>query len=270
MPPIVRASLPVIALALTCASVGAQSLDGHPFRTLSPTALRAGGHEVQIGADYRTNAVTQPLLSDGAGDLLQAPEVRHRIGFGRAELSIGGPAWQHLSPDGVSRDDADGPGDFSFWVIVNAVRQRRSRIALGFAYGAKMPNADDEDGLGTDEADTFFAVLLGHASTRHEWRLNVGLAVLGDPAANASQEDLLTYGLAGRHGRRHCLAWEIYGRTLSTDDARDIEESTLEAGYLYRGRRADVEVSLVHGLARNSGDLGVSAGMAIRFADAVR
>lgn len=265
----VRASLPALALALTCGSVSAQSLDGHPFRTLSPTALRAGGHEVQVGADYRTNAVTQPLLSAREGDLLQAPEIRHRIGFGRAELSIGGPAWQWLSPDGVSRD-TDGPGDLSFWMVVTALRQRRSRVALGFAYGAKMPNADDEDGLGTDEADTFFAVLVGHASTLNEWRLNVGLAVLGDPAVNASQEDMLTYGLAGRHGRHHCIAWEIYGRTLSSDDARDLEESTLEAGYLYRGRRADVEVSLVHGLTRNSGDLGVSAGMAIRFADAVR
>ena len=265
-----RATLLAVSIALACGPAAAQSLDGQPFRTLSPTPLRSGGSELQVGAEYRSHAVPQPLLADEEGDHLQAPELRYRIGFGRAELSVGGAAWQQFSPDGAAKNDESETGDLSFWVTVNALRQHRGRIALGFALGAKLPNAGDEEALGTDEADTFFAVLLGHSSARNEWRVNVGLAILGDPLVHASQEDMLTYGLAGRHGRRHCLAWEIYGRTLSSDDARDIEESTVEAGYLYRGRRADVDVSILHGLTRNSGDFGMSAGMAIRFGEAVR
>jgi hypothetical protein len=214
--------------------------------------------------------VPQPLLGDDPGDLLRVPEVRYRLGFGRAELSIGGAAWQHFSPDAAGADDASEVGDLSFWVTVNALKQHRGRVALAFALGAKMPNAPDEDGLGTDEADTFLAVLLGHESPRNEWRLNAGLAVLGDPMTDKSQEDLLTYGIAGRHGRRHCFAWEIYGRALSSDDKRDLDESTLEAGYLFRGHRTDFDLSVLHGLTEDSGDFGVSAGVAIRFAEAVR
>jgi hypothetical protein len=262
------AILAAALVAASAAAASAQSLDGHPFRTLSPTPLRPGAQVFELGLEHRTSAVPQPLLSDEAGDLTRVPEVRYRLGFGRAELSVGGAAWQSFSPDSEALDDQSEVGDLSFWVSVNALRQRRSRPALGFALGAKLPNASDESGLGTDEADTFFALLLGHASRDFEWRLNLGLAILGDPAAGASQEDLLTYGVAGRHGRRHCFAWELYGRALGSDDKRDLEDSTLEAGYLFQGRRVSAELSLLVGLAGGAGDVGASAGVAWRFGDA--
>lgn len=262
-------SLLLAAAALSLAApLAAQSLEGHPFRTLSPTPLRSGGHVFELGLEHRSSAVPQPLLSDEEGDLTRVPEMRYRIGFGRAELSVGLPGWQSFSPDSPLLDDESEVGDVSFWVTVNALPQRRSRIALGFALGAKLPNASDESGLGTDESDTFLAFLMGHSARDFEWRLNLGLAILGDPLVDSSQEDLLTYGLAFRHGRRHCFAWEIYGRTMSSDDARELEESTLEAGYLFVGRRVSAEISLLAGLTENSGDLGASAGVAWRFGSA--
>ena len=263
-----RTAVVAALVAASAAAASAQSLDGHPFRTMSPTPLRGGAQELEVGLEYRASAVPQPLLSDETGDLLRVPELRYRIGFGRAELSVGGAAWQTFSPDSSALDDESEPGDISFWVTVNALKQRRSRVALAFALGAKMPNASDESGLGTDEADTFFAVLLGHSSREFEWRLNLGLAILGDPVHDASQEDLLTYGIAGRHGRRHCFAWELYGRALSSDDARELDESTLKAGYLYQGRRISAEFSLLAGLTDGTGDIGASTGVAWHFGDA--
>jgi hypothetical protein len=261
-----RLTGPALLLALGAASASAQSLDGHPFRTLSPTPLASRDQVLEVGLDYRSGVVPQPLLSDEPGDLTQVPEVRYRLGFGRAELSIGGAAWQSFSPDSAALDDESEVGDLNFWISVNALEQRRHRLALGFALGAKLPNASNESGLGTDEADTFFAVLLGRSDRSLEWRMNVGLAILGDPAKDASQEDLLTYAFAMRLGRRHCFAWEVYGRTASSDDSRDLEESTLEAGYLYRGRRIQAELSLTAGLATGSGDWGASAGVSWLFA----
>lgn len=263
-----RKLLLTVATAWVAASAfpaAAQSLDGHPYRTMSATPLPLGAHVLEFGLEHRTSAVPQPLLSPVQGDLTRAPEIRYRIGFGRAELSVGIPGWQSFSPDSKLLDSQDEGGDFSFWATVNALKQRRGRPALAFALGAKLPNASDESGLGTDESDTFLAILLGHAMRDFEWRFNLGLAILGDPLANSSQEDLLTYGLAGRHGRRHCFAWEIYGRTLSSDDARELDESTLELGYVFIGRRVTAELSLLTGLTENSGDLGASAGVAWRF-----
>jgi hypothetical protein len=242
----------------------AQSAEGRPFRTLAPTPLPAGAQEFGVGAEFRSSAVPEPLLASAEGDLLGVPELRYRIGFGRAELAFGVTGWRSFSDD-LTGEDTSEVGDIEFWTTVAALRERGHRPALSFAVGAKLPNASDETGLGTDETDTFGAVILGHEGRTNAWRLNAGLAILGDPRHDASQEDMFTYGIAGRHGRRHAFIWEVWGRAFDSDDARELQEATARAGYLFKGRRASFDVALLRGLTRNSGDLGASAGATWRF-----
>lgn len=258
------------ACLLLAAPLAAQSLDGHPFHALSPATLPWGGHIIETGLEYRTSTVPSPLTADDKGDLLKAPEIRYRVGFGRAELSIGGAAWQSFEPESSALDDQHENGDVSFWLSVSVLEQRRGRIGVGLALGAKMPEASDWTGLGTDEADTFFAVLLGQSKPSWEWRFNLGMAILGDPTEKSAQEDMVTYSLAGRIGRRHCFAWEVYGRTFASDAVRELDESTLSAGYLFNGRRVSADLSLLVGLEENSGDLGASAGVSWKLGEAVR
>ena len=251
----------LVLSALGASLASGQSLDGRPFRTFEPAPLASGQQVLELGADWRSRIVPLPILSPDKGTLFQAPVIRYRIGFGRAELTLGGAVRQRFDRDAPGALTSEEYGDLAFWVKVAAVKQGHRRPALSFDLGAKLPNANNESGLGTDEADTFGGVILGHAGPAHDLRLNLGLAILGDPVNRASQEDMLTYGVAGRHGARHALLWEIWGRGASSDKRRDIEESTLRLGYGHFGRRASFDVSILEGLRHSSGDLGASAGV---------
>ena len=143
---------------------------------------------------------------------------------------------------------------------IEALREAPGRPGLGILIGTKLPNASDETGLGTDETDFFLGLALSRSLGVHELRLNLGLAVLGDPSVQASQEDLLTYGLAGRHGERHAFLWEVWGRALSEDD-RDLDEATARLGYGWFGERVHFDASLLVGLEDSSGELGASIGV---------
>ena len=250
----------MLALLLAGASA-AQTLDGRPLRTESARTLAFGEHAVEIGAEGRAGvtplAILDPLAS---GDHARAPVLRWRIGFGRSELQLSGAPWQHFDSDAGGVRSSSAVSDLTFWLKVQATRGGGPRPALGFAVGTKMPNAGDETGLGTDESDVFAQVLLDRVWGSHEVRLNLGLAILGDPHRLRSQEDLLTYGVAGRHGKEHALIWELWGRALS-DSSRNIDESALRLGWARRHGRFEADASLLIGLERNSGDLGVTAGV---------
>jgi hypothetical protein len=251
-----------LAAPLTARS---QALDGQPFRTLSASVLDHGQHELGVGAEWRSSIVPVPLLSPVTGDLLQVPVVKWRMGFGRAELQIAWPARQWFSPDAHGVDDENEVGDASFLVDIEAVRQRARRPAFGVALGTKLNNASVRSGLGTDETDVLVALLLSHAGPRHDVRLNIGDAILGDPLTNSSQEDLLTWGVAGRFGGKHALLSEVWGRTDTADDPRDLDEATARLGYGLFLERVSFSASALYGLADVSGELGAEMGVTWSF-----
>jgi hypothetical protein len=262
--------LTTAALAALAAPAGAQSLSGRPFRTESATTFAWGLHVLDVGVEAMDGAVPVPLLDDTGGELVRVPVVRYRLGLGRAELDIGGPAWQLFDPDHPTREDEDEVGDLELFFKVGLLREAPGRPSLGVSVAARLPNASEETGLGSDETDVFAAFLLSKEWDVHEIRLNVGLAILGDPLEDGSQEDLATYGLAGRHGERHCFIWEAWGRALESDDERDLTESTLRLGYAYWSRRVTADVAVLVGLDETSGDLGLAAGASWLFGQARR
>ena len=266
-----RFAAAAIVLALCSASISeAQTLSGRPFRTEAVTTLDWGEHAVEVGAEYMSEMTPLPILDSTArGDAWRAPVLRYRAGLGRAEFQVAGSLQAGFSPDALGLPSETEVGDFAFWMKVEAVKDAPGRPGFGFMVGAKMPNASDETGLGTDEADIFLAMLLSKRVGVHELRLNVGLAILGDPTMNSAQEDLMTYGVAGRHGDRHSFLWEVWGRTLG-DDTRDLDESTLRIGYGYFGDKMSFDASLLAGLDDNSGDLGASLGVTWQLGSARR
>ena len=251
----------LVALLAAAPLLEAQTLSGRPFRTEAATTLDWGEHAVEVGAEMMSEMTPLPIFGSAVkGDYWRAPVLRYRAGLGRAEVQVAGAAATGFSPDDPALDSESEVGDFALWLKIEALREAPGRPALGFLIGTKLPNASDETGLGTDETDFFVALALSKRMGMHELRLNLGLAILGDPTLLASQEDLLTYGLAGRHGDRHSFLWEIWGRALG-DDGRDLEESTARLGYGWFGERVHFDASLLLGLEDVSGDLGASIGV---------
>jgi hypothetical protein len=253
--------VPLLLAGLAVSSLEAQTLSGRPFRTEAASTLDWGEHAVEVGAEYMGEMTPLPILGAGLeGDYWRAPVLRYRAGLGRAELQVAGALMTGFSPEAAGRESEDEVGDFAIWLKIEALREAPGRPGLGVLVGTKLPNASDETGLGTDESDVFLGLALSKTVGVHELRLNLGLAILGDPVANSSQEDLLTYGLAGRHGERHAFLWEIWGRALS-EDGRDLDEATARIGYGWFGERLRFDASILAGLEESSGDLGASVGV---------
>src|SRR4030067_1765952 len=89
-----------------------------------------------------------------------------------------------------------GTGDLTLWTKVRFVPEKKNFPGLGLRFGVKLPNANAQDGLGSDQTDFYASVLLSKSIGRFENRANVGLAILDDPFKLRGQQDMLTVALA--------------------------------------------------------------------------
>lgn len=93
-----------------------------------------------------------------------------------------------------------GGGDARLFTKVWAVRERTWVPAVGVRFGAKLPNADAKDRLGTDETDFFIQLLGSKRFGNWAGHLNLGISLLGNPgfygADSSGQDDLFTYSVA--------------------------------------------------------------------------
>ena len=96
---------------------------------------------------------------------------------------------------------------------------------------ASVPTAPDRHGAATDEADLGIALTSGARTARSGIFGSAGFTLLGNPIKHGSQDDIVSYGLAGWAGRERALqaTWEIEGQAFSRFGN--------SAGYLHLGAR---------------------------------
>ncbi len=85
-----------------------------------------------------------------------------------------------------------GSGDLSLWTKIRFVSEKNSRPAMGLRFGVKLPNANDEVGLGTDQTNFYAAALIGKSMGRLANNLNLGIAIYDNPFRARDQKDLFT------------------------------------------------------------------------------
>lgn len=193
----------IVALLVLARPAAAQQ---RPLVTEDPEPIGAGRILIEGGLDYSRD---MPYPVSGLrGTLLRMPTIGISIGISSiAELQIDGGPYNRLKI--TDRDPAplsslvtatgDTTHDVEDLVVATKIRllsesPRHPAFALRFA--TKLPNAENESGMGLDTVD-FFVSLLG-AQTVQSVRLvgNVGLGILSDPTANARQNDVLTYAVS--------------------------------------------------------------------------
>jgi hypothetical protein len=89
-----------------------------------------------------------------------------------------------------------GSGDLTLWTKVRFLPEKGYAPGVGLRFGVKLPNANAQDGLGTDQTDFYASILASQKLGRFENRLNLGLAILDDPLKLRGQQDMLTLALA--------------------------------------------------------------------------
>jgi hypothetical protein len=197
-----------------------------PYLTEEASNLDAGRYSLSVGfgRTVQQKAFRQfgVLLTPRRGTLWALPEVEGSLGVGaRAEVSFRYQAL-YFEPEGGG-GSRYGSGDLHLWAKLGLFAGPTHQGALRF--GVKVPSASDQDGLGTDEADVFLAALWDVGLGPAILSVNAGLAILGDPTKNQSQDDLATWGAAlrGPVWRRLWVGAEATGESgpFGVDRRRD-------------------------------------------------
>lgn len=78
-------------------------------------------------------------------------------------------------------DDGEGLGDVVLGWRQRIAEQENDRPSLAWSVGAKLPTADDDEGLGTGELDVFGALIASYVQDQYTGTAYAQLALLGEP-----------------------------------------------------------------------------------------
>jgi hypothetical protein len=270
----------VAALALILALPLAAAAQQRPLTTEDPEPIGAGRLLIEGGLDYSVDA--QYPAAGLQGDLLRLPLLGVSIGISSiAELQIDGGIYNRLRIS--SREDAplsdmltvdgDTTSDVEDFIVATKIRvmpEAARHPALAVRFATKLPNAENESGLGLDTID-FFASLLG-AKTVQSVRLvgNIGVGILSDPTTIDRQNDVLTYGVSFARAitDRAEFVGEINGRwsTRSGEPSPGTESrSLLNLGGRYTAGSLRLDGGLFFGLTTVDPTVGFTLGFTYVF-----
>lgn len=256
-----------------------------PLRTEAAAPLPSGTLEIVGGTSYFRNLRFPPFTPRGAireQDLVSAPEIALRIGAGGWVEIQASYELLYLDERTVEeKHDEYGGGDVRLFTKVRLLREGGMLPGFGLRFGTKLPNANKDDRLGTDETDFGAEALASKDFGPLAAHVNLGIQILGNPGpvvgartrSGDGQDDLFSYsigllsrpfGNAAPGAARVRIGAEVLGlagsrRDFDNDRAAARLGARIESGGLafYSG------VSV--GLEDGSEDFGVSAGFLYAF-----
>ena len=272
-----RISLFTIMAVLVASTALAQQ---RPLVTEDPETIGAGRLLLEGGVEYARDAVYP--VSGLRGNLWRVPLVGISVGVSSiAEIQIDQASFSHLqitsrrpapltglvTATGSSTTDTD---DLLIGAKIRIAPEGATRPAFGFRFATKLPNANNESGLGLDTTDFFASVLAGKTTESVRIVGNIGFGILGDPTNGNRQNDVLTYGVSFARAITNSaeVVGEVNGRAntrsagpLPGTESRSIVRVGLR--YTSGGWRGDGAVLI--GATSNDPGIGFTAGFTYAF-----
>jgi len=214
------------------------------------------------GFELRPN--WQAPITRATGDLYRFGTLRCDFGVaGNVSIQIRGAVKQVLKSS--SKTIASDAGDFSIATIARVLSEKSKRPALGFRVETKLPNTNQNRGIGANTTDITMSILASKQFRSFIAFSDLGLVILTAPRQINDQNDALAYGLGVtlNLNKKFQLAGEINGFTsprhqipLGTED-----RSATRLGVNWKLSKFALEISAVKGLTQREGDWGVAAGL---------
>ena len=198
-----------------------------PLITEDVDIIPPGTIRIEAGIDFMQGA--KYSVSGINGDLTRVGVIGVNFGMGpNVEFQIEGVAQNYLSinsrgfsaipldlaPGANSTNDT---GDFTLAAKFKLRNETRRGPSLGFRFGVQLPNSNEARGIGLNQTNAFGSILVGK-KFGPDGRLNtfgnLGIAILTAPTELFTQNDVVTYGLAGifRINKQFSVAGEVNGR----------------------------------------------------------
>lgn len=266
-------SVGVFALATTMAA--AQS---RPLVTEDPEVIGAGQMLVEAGVD-RQQGVTYPA-SGLQGNLWRLGTFGFSFGVSSiAEIQLDGGLRNKLA---IAQRSAapltnmltlaateTSTSDFEDGVVgakVRIVSETDSRPAMALKFNTRLPNAQNETGLGLDTTDFAFSLLMGKTVQSVRVVGNVGFAILGDPTRGDRQNDVLLYGasLARAVAEGLEVVAEVNGRANTRSNTPPVgteSHSVIRVGARLTRGPVRLDGALLLGVTERDPSWGFTAGL---------
>jgi hypothetical protein len=214
-----------LVLLLSCATLA--HAQQRPLVTEDVDIIPPGTIRIEAGIDFMQGA--KYTVSGLKGDLTRVGVIGVSFGMGpNVEFQIEGVAQNYLSinsrgasaiqlnlaPNANSTNDT---GDFTLSAKFKLRNETRRGPSLGFRFGVQLPNSSQGTGIGLNQTNAYGSILVGKKfgeDGRFNTFGNIGLAILTAPTQLFSQNDVLTYGVAGiyRLNKQFSIAGEVNGR----------------------------------------------------------
>jgi len=262
-------------LSMTVAACAQQ----RPLLTEDVDIIPPGSLRIEAGIDFVQRAKFP--VSGLTGDLTRAGVIGISIGLApNVEVQIEGVAQNFLSinsrgPSAIPLNVKAGAnstndiGDFTLWTKIKLRNETAHLPSVGFRFGVQLPNSNQARGLGLNQTNAYGQVLLGKKfgqNARVNTFGNLGIGILTAPTGLFTQNDVLTYGLAGivRLNKQFSLAGEVNGRANTRPGSGPLgTESQSEArlGMQVRASGLRFDFAGIKGLTRLSPRSGLTVGV---------
>jgi len=210
----------------------------------------------------------QAPITPARGDLHRYGVLR--LDWGLAEnvtLQIRGALKQILKSGG--KTIADDTGDFSLATVASILAEGPRRPACGFRIETKLPNTNQDRGIGNNTTDITMSILATKQFGAAVIFSDLGLVILSAPRQINDQNDALVYGLGVLWNLNKAWQWagEINGFTsprhqipLGTED-----RGAARVGLSWKLPKGAVEILATKGLIEREGDWGITAGVSAQL-----
>jgi hypothetical protein len=270
--------LPVLFALSLLLSVSA-SAQQRPLITEDVDIIPPGTLRIEAGIDFLQGAKFP--ASGLTGDLTRVGVIGVNIGFApNVEFQIEGVAQNFLSintrtPGAIpltlapGTNTANDTGDFTLAAKIKLRSETKRGPSFGFRFGVQLPNSNQARGIGLNQTNAFGSILVGKKFGQ-DGRINtfgnLGIAILTAPTQLFTQNDVLTYGVAGifRLNRQFSLAGEVNGRANTRPGDGPLgTESQAEArlGMQVRASGLRFDFAGIKGLTRFTHNSGVTVGV---------
>jgi hypothetical protein len=266
--------LAITLCVFACVSAQQRPLITEDVDIIPPGTLRIeGGLDFMQGVKYPVSGINGDLTRVGVigVNIGMSPNVEFQIeGVAQNVLSINsrGPSAipLNLAPGTNSTNDT---GDFTLWAKFKLRNETSRGPSLGFRFGVGLPNSSQGTGIGLNQTNAYGQILVGKKfgpEGRFNTFGNLGIAILTAPTELFSQNDVMTYGVAGifRINKQFSLAGEVNGRANTRPGGGPLgTESQSEArlGMQIRASGLKFDFAGIKGLTNLSPNSGFTVGV---------
>jgi len=270
--------LAYILILLLC-SVITVAAQQRPLITEDVDIIPPGSIRIEAGIDFMQGA--KYPVSGIRGDLTRVGVIGVSFGMSpNVEFQIEGVAQNYVSinsrglsaipldlaPGANSTNDT---GDFTLSAKFKLRNETQRGPSIGFRFGVQLPNSNEARAIGLNQTNAFGSILIGKKfgnDGRFNTFGNLGLAILTAPTEFFTQNDVLTYGVAGifRVNKQFSIAGEVNGRANTRPGNGPLgTESQAEArlGMQIRASGLRFDFAGIKGLTNFSPNSGFTVGV---------